>query len=68
MLALISDIHGNLEALTSVLDDIARFPVDIRKQTIEWRRVEYDIAAVVKKSEAMCGKDTWCAQRLLTGR
>jgi len=41
---------------------------DEKEQTIEWRRVEYDIAAVVKKSEAMCGKDTWCAQRLLTGR
>ncbi|MBN1307807.1 MAG: metallophosphoesterase, partial [Chitinispirillaceae bacterium] len=28
MLALISDIHGNLEALTAVLDDIARFQVE----------------------------------------
>jgi hypothetical protein len=47
MIALISDIHGNLEALTAVLDDIA---------------------AVVEKSEAMCGKGNRCAVRLPTGR
>ena len=41
---------------------------DTDGQTILWRRVGYDIAAVAAKSEAMCGKDNWCAMRLLSGR
>jgi predicted phosphodiesterase len=38
------------------------------RQTITWRRIEYDITTVVKKLEEMCGKENWCAMRLLTGR
>ena len=41
---------------------------DEKEQTVHWRRVEYNIVAVVEKSETMCGKDNWCAVRLLTGR
>ncbi len=41
---------------------------DEKTKSVQWRRIEYDIAAVMKKSEAMCGKDNWCALRLLSGR
>lgn len=41
---------------------------DEHENMIEWRRIEYDIAATVEKSEAMCGKDNWCAKRLIEGR
>jgi len=41
---------------------------DPYKRTIEWRRVEYDIESVIKKSDAMCGKGNWCGARLRSGR
>ncbi|MBD3321964.1 MAG: metallophosphoesterase [Chitinivibrionales bacterium] len=37
-------------------------------QTVEWRRVPYDIDTVVKKIETTCGVDNWCGERLRMGR
>jgi diadenosine tetraphosphatase ApaH/serine/threonine PP2A family protein phosphatase len=36
--------------------------------SVEWRRIDYNIAAVVEKSDAMCGKGNWCGARLWEGR
>jgi predicted phosphodiesterase len=41
---------------------------DEKANTVEWRRVEYDIEATVKKVEAMCGGGNWCGERLRVGR
>jgi predicted phosphodiesterase len=41
---------------------------DEKNHSIEWRRMEYDIAAVVEKSDMMCGKDNWCGARLWAGK
>jgi diadenosine tetraphosphatase ApaH/serine/threonine PP2A family protein phosphatase len=41
---------------------------DGRALTVQWRRVAYDITATIAKIEEMCGKDNWCAQRLLYGK
>jgi diadenosine tetraphosphatase ApaH/serine/threonine PP2A family protein phosphatase len=41
---------------------------DDKRDAVEWRRVTYDIESVVAKSEAMCGKDTWCGVRLRYGK
>lgn len=38
------------------------------KNTIEWRRISYDIETAMKKTEAMCGRESWCALRLMLGR
>lgn len=36
--------------------------------TIEWCRLEYDIAAAAARIEAMCGAGNWCARRLWRGQ
>lgn len=41
---------------------------DEKNHSIEWRRMEYAIAAVVKKSDLMCGKGNWCGARLWEGK
>lgn len=41
---------------------------DETQQLIIWRRVGYDFTTTGMKLEEMCGKDNWCAVRLLTGR
>lgn len=40
---------------------------DEKEKAIEWRRLEYDIAAVAQKIEKMCGKGNRCAKRLWKG-
>lgn len=41
---------------------------DEKENRIEWRRLEYDIASVVEKSDALCGKGNWCGARLWDGK
>jgi predicted phosphodiesterase len=41
---------------------------DEKNNTVEWRRLEYDIRSVVEKSEKMCGTGNWCGARLWEGR
>ena len=41
---------------------------DEDSQVVEWRRIEYDIDAVVKKIDARYGKGNWCGTRLRLGR
>lgn len=41
---------------------------DEHANTIQWRRVPYDIEATVARSEKMCGEGNFCAVRLRMGR
>ena len=42
--------------------------LDEDKMTVEWRRISYDIDAVVEKIKNMCGLDNWCGERLRYGK
>jgi predicted phosphodiesterase len=41
---------------------------DRENNTVTWRRIIYDIDAVIKKSDALCGPGNWCGERLRSGR
>jgi diadenosine tetraphosphatase ApaH/serine/threonine PP2A family protein phosphatase len=41
---------------------------DEKTNTVEWRRIEYDIGSAARKIEAMCGAGNWCAERLKRGK
>ncbi len=42
--------------------------LDEKSDVMEWRRVPYDIEAVVRKVEAVCGLDNRCGARLREGK
>ena len=41
---------------------------DEKNKVVNWIRLEYDIQAVINKSNAMCGTGNWCGARLKEGK